>query len=426
MGKLICTVIINHKVNMKQTPENSNNSTSKNQASPNQASAIDVFMTFLKLGFTSFGGPVAHIGYFRKELLEKRGWVSESQFAQLLAICQFIPGPASSQMGFALGLLRSGWAGAFSAFIAFTLPSAIIMIAFAASLSVISGELGQAIIHGLKIVACAIVADAVIGMAKNLCTDVTRRLIAIASCGLVLFIDAAWGQLLTIVIAALVGMSFINAVDGEFKERLTVKYSSRLAWLLLIIFSVLLVLFSTVSIDNNWYQASKAFYQAGALVFGGGHVVLPLLQDSIVTNGWVSNHQFLAGYGAAQAIPGPMFTFAGYLGALLPFESASTANAVLALFFMFLPGFLLVLVALPFWQKIYKNKRMSAMVSGVNASVVGILAAALYDPVLTAGIVSIVDAGIAILGFVLLRWLALSPLWVVLWCVVASALTTLI
>jgi chromate transporter len=195
---------------------------------------------------------------------------------------------------------------------------------------------------------------------------------------------------------------------------------------LLIIFSVLLVLFSTVSIDNNWYQASTAFYQAGALVFGGGHVVLPLLQDSIVTNGWVSNHQFLAGYGAAQAIPGPMFTFAGYLGALLPFESSSTTNALLALFFMFLPGFLLVLVALPFWQKIYKNKRMSAMVSGVNASVVGILAAALYDPVLTAGIVSIVDAGIAILGFVLLRWLALSPLWVVLWCVVASALTTLI
>lgn len=392
----------------------------------NGGSAWEVFCTFLKLGLTSFGGPVAHIGYFRKELLEKRNWVTENQFAQLFAICQFIPGPASSQMGFALGLLRSGWSGAFSAFIAFTLPSAIIMIGFAASLTLVSGELGQALIHGLKIVACAIVADAVIGMATNLCTDLARRLLAIGSCGLVLFIDAAWGQLLTIALAAIVGLNFIKVVDSEYKERISVNYSSKLAWLLLIIFSVLLVLFSTVSIDNNLYQASKAFYQAGALVFGGGHVVLPLLQDSIVVNGWVSNHQFLAGYGAAQAIPGPMFTFAGYLGALLPFEGPSIVNALLALFFMFLPGFLLVLVALPFWQQIYKNRRMSAMVSGVNASVVGILAAALYDPVLTAGIVSLVDAGIAIVGFVLLRWLALSPLWVVLWCVVASVLTILI
>jgi chromate transporter len=391
-----------------------------------QGSAWEVFYTFLKLGLTSFGGPVAHIGYFRKELLERRKWVTENQFAQLFAICQFIPGPASSQLGFALGLLRAGWRGALLAFIAFTLPSALLMIGFATSLSLISGEVGQAVVHGLKIVACAIVADAVIGMASNLCSDLARRLIAIIAIGLVLLIDSIWGQMLTILFGATAGILSCKVAQAKLQDVITVNYSARFGLVLFAIFAALLVLFSSFNAESQLFQSSKAFYQAGALVFGGGHVVLPLLQDSIVGAGWVNNNDFLAGYGAAQAIPGPMFTFAGYLGALLPFETSVGTNAILALLFMFLPGFLLVLIAMPLWQSIASNRKMLSVIAGVNASVVGILAAALYDPIFTAGIGSVMDAVIAVIGFVVLRVFKRSPLWVVVWCVTASLLVFMI
>jgi len=379
---------------------------------------------FLKLGLTSFGGPVAHIGYFRTELIERRGWLNDNQFVQLLAICQFLPGPASSQLGFCIGLLRAGWLGALLAFLAFTLPSAVLLVVFATSLPMLSGPVAVAAIHGLKLVACAVVADAVLGMAKKLCPDVPRQSIAVLALATMLLVSSASVQIMVVVLAAIAGVLLLRGVstDGN-TQTLSISYGSKTGVFFLLLFGILLIglpMFSSAKPDLP--SVAGAFYQAGALVFGGGHVVLPLLQDSVVASGWVNPEDFLAGYGASQAIPGPMFTFAAYLGSVMSESEAVLVMATVAILFMFLPGFLLVLGVLPFLQTVSNNSTASRAIAGVNAAVVGLLAAALYNPIFTSGITAPSDLTIAVVAFGLLAVWRVSPLVAVIWCVFASVL----
>jgi chromate transporter len=391
-------------------------------------SPAEVFATFLKLGLTSFGGPIAHLGYFRKELVERRNWVSESQFSQLLAICQFLPGPASSQLGFSLGLARAGWLGALAAFIAFTLPSALLLIGFASVLPALSGPVGEAAIHGLKIVAFAVVADAVLGMSKKLCPDIQRATIAILSAGVLLVIGNAWIQLLVVIGGAIAGIYLCRGCAAkEVASQIPIHYGRKLGGILLLLFFGLLAglpLFSTP--NATLISMAEAFYRAGALVFGGGHVVLPLLEDSVVSSGWITSEVFLAGYGASQAIPGPVFAFSAYLGAVTPTGHNEWLGASTALIFMFMPGFLLVAGILPFWRAISHNTAVARAVAGVNAAVVGLLAAALYDPIFISAIQSGVDMAIGIVAFAMLFVWRLSAIAVVVWCVVASVLIVLV
>lgn len=385
---------------------------------------IEVFLAFLKLGLTSFGGPIAHTGYFRSEIVQRRRWISDDQFGQLIAICQFLPGPASSQLGFSLGLLRAGWSGAFAAFLAFTLPSALLLVAFAAALTLLSGPAGQAAIHGLKLVACAVVADAVLGMSKKLCPDTPRRVIAVLAFAALLAGSSAWTQLVVVTLGAVVGAFFFRGicVPGDTNP-IQVSFDPRAGSILLLIFGSLLVGLPLAATGKpDFASVADAFYRAGALVFGGGHVVLPLLQDSVVSSAWVAPDQFLAGYGASQAIPGPMFAFSAYLGAVLSPGGGAYLMAATALVFMFLPGFLLVAGVLPFWGAVSHNPTAGRAVAGVNAAVVGILGAALYDPVFTSGITGPKDLAIAAVAFGLLGVWRASPIIVVLWCVFANVL----
>ena len=390
-----------------------------------KASVSEVFNTFFKLGLTSFGGPVAHIGHFRKELIEKRQWLNEQQFSQLLAICQFLPGPASSQLGFSLGLLRAGWLGALAAFLAFTLPSALLIIGFASALPLFSSEIGTAIIHGLKLVAFAVIADAIWGMSKKLCPDWQRRSITLCAVAAILLINVAWSQILVIVVGAIAGIAFCHSMSSKALQPINVGYKPSLGLALLGVFIALLLAALFLSKQSDLVASGQAFYRAGALVFGGGHVVLPLLQDAVVNTGQVSNTDFLAGYGASQAIPGPMFSFVAYLGAIMPTTtSVNWLGATIALIFMFLPGILLISAALPLWQSIANRPHAANAIAGINAAVVGILAAALYDPVFTSSVMHVVDLAIALSGFALLVIWRLSPLFVVIWCVLASVLLT--
>ncbi len=387
---------------------------------------IDVLLTFLKLGCTSFGGPVAHLGYFRKEFVERKNWLNEDQYSQLLAICQFLPGPASSQMGFAIGLIKSGWLGAISAFIAFTLPSVLLLVVFASLLPSLESDIGQAAIGGLKIVAFVVVADAVLGMSKKLCAHTLTRLLALASASAVLLFDSAVAQLLVVIIAGVISSVFHHPESTPQSHSLPVSYGRKTGTVLFGIFAALLAVLLLVPFNSVLVTIAEIFYRAGALVFGGGHVVLPLLETSIIDNQWLTQEQFLSGYGAAQAIPGPMFALSAYVGALVPGAENSTLAVAIAVAFMFLPGFLLVSAALPFWQSISSNAKTKGIIAGVNAAVVGILGAALYDPIFTAGIPSVNEVIIAIIGFGILNSLKLSPLYLVIWCVIANMTMTLI
>ena len=395
---------------------------------PKSVTSIDVFVAFLKLGLTSFGGPIAHIGYFRTEFVEKRRWVDEQTFAQLLATSQFLPGPASSQLGFSIGLIKAGWLGALAAFIAFTLPSVLLLLGFVALLPMLSGELGQAVIHGLKLGACIIVADAVIGMTKSLCPDWPRRIIAIVALFALVLITTAFAQVIVIAIAALLGALFLsNKTTPSSSTSISLPYGTGLGAGLIIMFFALLVGLPLITgSDANLLSIAEAFYRAGALVFGGGHVVLPLLEDSVVSNGWLTGEDFLAGYGASQAIPGPMFAFSAYLGALIPTEFSSYTTALMALLFMFLPGFLLMAGVLPFWRKMADSPTANGIIAAVNAAVVGLLAAALYDPIYTAGIKQHFDLMMAFLGLAVLQKWRLSPLWVVLYCVITRVVAVMV
>lgn len=383
-------------------------------------SVVEVFAAFLKLGLTSFGGPIAHLGYLRREFVEHRAWVGESQFAQLLALCQFLPGPASSQLGFSIGLLRAGWAGAVAAFLAFTLPSALLLFVFAALLPGLTGTIGNAAIHGLKIIALAVVSQGVLGMSKQLCPDRQRATIAVLAAGTILVAGHAWVQLAVVAAGGAAGIAVCRGAQPPADTGLHLGYGAGLGWTLLAAFAVLLLGLPLAAHTSSLLAVAEAFYRAGALVFGGGHVVLPLLEQTVVKPGWISPNEFLAGYGAAQAMPGPMFTLAAYLGARLPGADGGLVGASVALCAIFLPGFLLVAGVLPLWRAIAGRASAGRAIAGVNAAVVGLLGAALYNPVWTSAVRGPVDVAIALVGFVLLVVWRMSPLLVVIWCVAAS------
>lgn len=375
-----------------------------------------IFLIFLRLGLISFGGPIAHLGYFRDEFVTRRRWMDDRQYADLVALCQFLPGPASSQVGFSLGLLRgNGLIGGLAAWLGFTLPSAILMLGFGLGAALLAGPMADAIVHGLKLVAAAIVAQALWGMAYSLAPDLPRALIALAALAMSLAVGGFLGQIGPIVLGGLFGIYRCTAKAGVAPSTLPVPVSGR-AGLAAIAAAMLLFLAlplaATLGGGAPIVGQFNAFYQSGALVFGGGHVVLPLLQASVVEPGWVSQESFLAGYGLAQALPGPLFTFAAYLGASMAPGSAGIVLGLMALIAIFLPGLLLVYGALPFVGALRANARTGAAMQGTNAAVVGVLAAAFYDPVLVGSVFSLFDACLALAGFALLVF-ARAPSWAV-------------
>ncbi len=378
---------------------------------------------FLRLGLTSFGGPIAHLGYFHREFVTKRHWISEAQYGQLLALCQFLPGPSSSQLGFALGLIRAGWLGALAACVAFTLPSTLLLLLFAFTADHLSGVYGEATLHGLKLVAVAVVADGVRRMAKQLTPDASRMLIAASAAVLVIATQWPFMQLAVIAAGGILGLRLCRRAPRTAGAYFALNYGPRLARWLLMLFGALLVialLISAIDIDATLIKVSAAFYEAGALVFGGGHVVLPLLQQTVVEPGWVSEHEFLAGYGAAQAIPGPMFSLAAFLGARLDGGAGGLLGATVCLVAILLPGLLLIAGSLPWWRSISSHPHAAPALAGINAAVVGLLIAALYQPVWTSAVHSVWDFAVALIGFLLLAATRISTLWIVLWCIVAS------
>ncbi|GEN29554.1 chromate transporter [Halovibrio variabilis] len=382
------------------------------EQTPARGRVAEVFWVFLALGLTSFGGPVAHLGYFRTAFVERRQWLTEQAYADLVALCQFLPGPASSQVGFALGLLRAGPWGAAMAWLAFTLPSAIILALFAFGAAVLDGPIASGIIHGLKVVAVAIVAHAVWGMARNLCPDKTRTGIALAAVFVVVLVSGPLGQVAAIVLGGLAGLLLCrNSPAATTSESLHFPVSRRAGMVALSLFGGLLALLPLLAGSAGWLNVADAFYRSGALVFGGGHVVLPLLEAEVVQSGWITPDEFLAGYGAAQAVPGPLFTFAAYLGALLPGISG-LLGALLALLAIFIPGFLLLVGVLPFWNQFRQWGSAQALMRGANAAVVGVLGAALYQPVWTSAIIGAEEFALALTGFLLLTVWKL-PAWVV-------------
>ena len=382
---------------------------------PRRGPALEVLLVFLKLGLTSFGGPVAHLGYFRTEFVERRRWLDDKSYGDLVALCQFLPGPASSQVGMALGLRRAGWAGALAAWLGFTLPSAIALILFAYGVAEGSALAASGAVHGLKVVAVAVVAQAVWGMAKSLCPDRLRAGIAIVAALVVLAVPTAAGQVGALLLGALVGRWALQL--GHLAPATHQDYGirRRTGALLLALFTALLLLLPVLAASHPtpWLQATAVFYKAGALVFGGGHVVLPLLQAGVVPPGWIGNDTFLAGYGAAQAVPGPLFSFAAYLGAAMPPPLGGCAGGLAMLVAIFVPAFLLVAGALPFWEAMRQRDGVQRAMGGINAAVVGVLAAALYDPVWTSAIHSRADFGLALAAFGLLVYARLSPVLVV-------------
>ncbi len=383
---------------------------------PDDRRIREVFIAFLRLGLSAFGGPIAHIGYLRHEFVARRGWLDEARFARLLALCQFLPGPASSQLGFAIGLHRAGLRGALAAFAGFTLPSALLMLAFAWLAPRLDTGVGAAAIHGLKLVAVAVVAHGVLGMARTLLPDARHALVAVLAMALVLAVATPWMQLGVVAVGAVAGWLLLRpsappagTPDGGLSLR-----GARWAALA---FAILLATAFLVPLSDGPTPVAigAAFVRAGALVFGGGHVVLPLLESSMVAPGWLDADTFLAGYGAAQAVPGPMFTLSAYLGA----QVGGIAGAVVALIGIFLPGFLLLWAVLPSWDRVAAMPRARCALAGVNAAVVGLLAAALVDPLWLQGVGEWRDALIAMVGFAILL-AGRAPLWTVAWCVLAS------
>lgn len=379
-----------------------------------ERSALEVLLTFSKLGVTSFGGPIAHLGYFREELVIRRRWVDDATYTDLVALCQFLPGPASSQVGFTLGLIRAGYWGGVAAWTGFTLPSALLMTAFAYGAGELGGPAGQGVIHGLKLVAVAIVAQAVWGMARSLCPDRQRASIAGTAALMVLFSTSSVIQVGVIAMGGIGGLwlcrSAASASPGSFKTPV----SRRAGIGALASFGLLLIALPVLGRVSEGAALFDAFYRSGALVFGGGHVVLPLLSKAFVTPGWVSEDSFLSGYGAAQALPGPLFTFAAYLGAIVRPVPHGIAGAALGLVGLFLPGMLILVGALPFWDVFRQRVRAQAIMRGVNAAVVGLLGAALYNPLWLSSVKSAGDFAVALVGFVLLTAWRAPPLIVVM------------
>ena len=389
-----------------------------------ETSVLDIFFIFLKLGLTSFGGPIAHLGYFRSEFVERRKWLDDPAYADLVALCQFLPGPASSQVGIALGLLRRGLPGALASWLGFTLPSAVALVLFALVMTTVGGGADGAWLHGLKVVAVAVVAQALWGMGKNLCPDRSRASVAVVAAVIVSWMPGAPAQIGVIVAGGLIGALWLAPVNILPRSPLPFRLGKRVGIAVLAVFFALLALLPLMAGQSESYtlQLFDSFYRAGALVFGGGHVVLPLLQAEVVPAGWVSNDAFLAGYGAAQAVPGPLFTFAAYLGAVSSQSPNGWIGAVVALAAIFLPAFLLVIGALPLWESARRHPAMQRAMMGVNAAVVGLLLAAFYHPVWTSGIVSAADFMLAALAFLLLVFWKTPPWLVVIMCAVLAGL----
>jgi chromate transporter len=379
----------------------------------------EIFRAFLILGVTSFGGPVAHLSYFRRDLVERRAWLSEGDYAGILGLCQFLPGPASSQTGFCIGLLRGGWAGGLAAWAGFTLPSAVLMFLIAEIAGPFShSRLGNDILHGLQLAAVAVVAQAVFTMARSLCPDVFRRALAILSLFVVISLPGMFGQLLVLIIGGLAGRGFLTAPPATASDT-PITISRRAGTRCIAAFFTLLVM-ALIFHGHGDLGLFDAFYRAGALVFGGGHVVLPLLHDAVVTPGWVAPQNFLTGYGAAQAMPGPLFTFAAYLGTVATAGPHGLPGAALGLIAIFLPGLLLVAGILPFWHELKQNSRIAAAVMGLNAAVVGLLAYALLNLIFLGAINGIFDLLIVILAYLALTLRQTPPIAVVAACALAE------
>ena len=382
----------------------------------------EVLKVATKLGLTSFGGPIAHLGYFREEYVKRRKWINEQSYADLVALCQFLPGPASSQVGISIGIERAGILGGIAAWVGFTLPSAIALLIFAMVLHGMNLQ-NAGWLHGLMIVAVAVVAQAVWGMASKLANQPSTGTIAILAAILTLLIPSAYIQVIAIVLGGFFGWKFFsrdaNVVNSQLRIPIRRK-TGIVAWILFFGLLIGLPLVSPI-FHSKWLDMFSGFYRAGSLVFGGGHVVLPLLQQVVVPMGWMTNSQFLAGYGAAQAVPGPLFTFSSYLGAVTFPSSYGVLGALVALVAMFLPAFLLVIGALPFWNAIRGKSGFQSALKGVNAAVVGILVSALYNPVWTSAIKSSADFGLAFAAFGLLMLWKLPPWIVVLFSALGGA-----
>jgi chromate transporter len=389
-----------------------------------RGSPLEVLFVFLCLGFTSFGGPVAHLGYFRTEFVERRRWLDASAYADIVALCQFLPGPASSQVGISIGILRAGLPGALAAWLGFTAPSALAMILFGYGVTAFRNLVDSPWLHGLKIVAVAVVAQAVWGMARSLCPDRERATIAVGAAMTALWIPSAAGQIGAIAVGGLIGWRRLHGEpmprqEGSFTVGLPRIWSVAA---LAIFFALLIGLPAlAAAVPSHTVALIDSFYRSGALVFGGGHVVLPLLQTAVVPPGWVTNDAFLAGYGAAQAVPGPLFTFAAYLGTVVGPVPNGWVGGLICLTAIYLPSFLLLIGVLPFWDTLRQRPAMQSALRGVNAAVVGLLLGALYTPVWTSAILGPADFAIGIAAFLLLALWAVPP-WLVV-CFGAAAAT---
>ncbi|APH06380.1 chromate transporter [Bacillus weihaiensis] len=375
---------------------------------PTFKTLIEILLVSTRLGFTSFGGPVAHLGYFHEEYIRRRKWMDEKSYADLVALCQFLPGPASSQVGIGIGVMRAGVLGGITSFIGFTLPSVIALILFAILLQRVDiGTAGW--LHGLKIVAVAVVAHAILGMAQKLTPDLNRKAIALFALVGTLMWQTAYTQIGIILLAGLLGFLIFKEQKEKIETVLTFPISKRLATFCLVLFFGLLIVLPIINqaTSISWLALFDSFYRSGSLVFGGGHVVLPLLEKEFVPT-WLTEEEFLSGYGAAQAVPGPLFTFAAYIGAVIN----GWQGGLLATFAIFLPAFLLILGALPFWNELRSNPKIKGALMGVNAAVVGILIAAFYEPIWTSSILEAADFALAAILFSMLVYWKVPP-WIV-------------
>src|SRR5262245_10222277 len=390
------------------------------QPPPRRGSLLEVLGASTRLGLTSFGGPVAHLGYFREEYVVRRRWVDEAHYADLVALCQFLPGPASSQVGMALGILRAGLLGGLVAWLGFTLPSAVALVAFAYGLQAV-GVADAGWLHGLKVVAVAVVAQAVWGMARTLAADRARASLAIVAALAVLTSRTALTQVLVILGAGILGWKFLSTSGTSSTVHRSRPIGQGVAIASLALFFVLLVALPVARhlAPGHALAVFDSFYRAGSLVFGGGHVVLPLLQAEVVPPGWVSNEEFIAGYGAAQAVPGPLFTFSAYLGAVMHEPPNGWIGGAWALVAVFLPSFLLIVGALPFWEGLRFRPDVQSALRGINAAVVGLLLAALFDPVWSSAIKGHGDFGLALVAFGLLMFWRVPP-WLVVMLIAAG------
>ena len=387
--------------------------------------ALDVFLAFLRQGLTAFGGPVAHLGYFRREFVEKRRWLSEAAFADLIALCHFLPGPASSQMGMAIGLRQAGLPGALAAFAGFTLPAALAMLAFAEFAPEVSSRFGTAWIHGLEVAAAAVVLQAVVQMARNLAVGPIRAGMAIGAGVGLFFVQGPAAQIATLVAGGLFGCALLRGEVGEAPpDQAAETVDPQSAAFALMLFALLLVGLPLLAalLQNTGLGLASVFYRTGSLVFGGGHVVLPLLQSEVVDRRWLDQQTFLAGYGFVQALPGPLFSFAAFVGARQTYGPSGLTGGLIALFAIFLPSLLLVTGVLPFWDRLKREGWARGLMAGVGATVVGILAAALWDPVLVTTIRQPADWALVIAAFVFLQVAKLPPWLVVIGFALATGL----